>query len=85
MTSHMKTTVHIADPLLREAQRLAAREGTTLKALVNEGLQKVIKERREAKPFRLRDCSFGGGKINPDLEHLRWEDIVDKVYEGRGG
>ena len=85
MASHMKTTVHIADALLREAQRLAAREGTTLKALVNEGLQKVLKQRRDAKPFILRDCSFGGDKVNPNLEHLKWEDLVDKVYEGRGG
>lgn len=85
MASHMKTTVHISDALLGEAQAIAAREKTTLKALINEGLQKVVADRQTRKPFKLRDASFGGNTVNPDLEHLKWEDIVDKVYEGRGG
>ncbi len=80
----MKTTVNIADPLLSEAQAIAARDKTTLKELVNEGLRKVVSERKDFKPFKLRDGSFGGGKTNTELGHLIWEDIVDKVYEGRG-
>jgi len=35
----MKTTIDIADPLLDEARKLAAREGTTLRALVERGLR----------------------------------------------
>ena len=34
----MKTTVAISDPLLREARELAAREGVTLRTLVERGL-----------------------------------------------
>jgi hypothetical protein len=34
----MKTTVEISDSLLREARKLARREGTTLRALVEQGL-----------------------------------------------
>ncbi len=39
----MKTTIDIADPLLREARKLANREGTTLRALVEQGLRHVIR------------------------------------------
>ncbi len=37
----MKTTLEIADPLLRAARSLARRRGTTLRALVEAGLRKV--------------------------------------------
>jgi predicted nucleic acid-binding protein len=57
---YMKTTLDIPDPLLREARKIAARERTTLRALVEQGLRKVIAERKATRPFRLRDASFGG-------------------------
>ena len=85
MASHMKTTVHIPDSLFSEAQKLAARENTTLKALVQEGLRKVVDEHRKAKPFRLRRASFKGDGINPDLAQAPWERIRDMAYAGRGG
>ena len=50
----MKTTVDIADPILNEARKLAAREGTTLRALVEQGLRRVISEKKRKQPFRLR-------------------------------
>ena len=42
----MKTTLDISDPLLREARRLAAREGTTLRELVEQGLRQVVAEKK---------------------------------------
>jgi len=45
----MKTTVDIDDALLEEAKRLAARARTTLRALIEEGLRRVVNERRKAK------------------------------------
>lgn len=36
----MKTTVEIADSLLAAARRLAAKEGTSVRALIEEGLRK---------------------------------------------
>jgi Bacterial antitoxin of type II TA system, VapB len=83
MVSHMKTTVHISDALLEEAQRLATHEGTTLKALINEGLQKIVRERTRSKVFKLRDCSVGGQGLHPDFKDASWEAIRDMIYEGR--
>jgi len=57
----MKTTIDIADPLFAEAKRLAERNGTTLKALVEHGLRQVLADSsREQQPFRLRQAGFGG-------------------------
>jgi len=54
----MKTTLEIPDPLLREARKIAVRERTTLRALVEQGLREIVADRKAACPFRLRDASF---------------------------
>ncbi|MEJ0097431.1 MAG: PIN domain-containing protein [Bauldia sp.] len=67
----MKTTVEIADPVLAEARKLATREGTTLRALVEQGLRQVIadrKKQKKAKPFRMRIVTFGGRRIAAGVE-----------------
>lgn len=69
----MKTTVDIADMMLKEAKLIAAREGTTLRALVEEGLRHVIEERAEQTTgFRLRDCSYGSGGGVPGIDINDW-------------
>lgn len=83
----MKTTVEIADPLLKEARRLAAREGVTLKALIERGLRQVVAEtaKKSAAPFRLRKASFKGKGLQPGVRGAPWERLREMAYEGRGG
>jgi hypothetical protein len=80
----MKTTIEISDPLLDKARQLAAREGTTLRALVEQGLRQVVTEKRR-KPFKLRKASFKGTGLHPDLKDATWEEILDISYGDRGG
>lgn len=80
MASHMKTTIQIADALLAEAQAVAVREQTTLKALVDEGLRRVLADRQGRKPFTLPDRSVGGEGLDPGLETASWEVIRDLAY-----
>lgn len=81
----MKTTIDIPGPLLEEARRTAERERTTLKALVEAGLRRVLAERRAKDvPFRLRDASFKGEGLQPGVASGSWEAIRDAIYEGRG-
>ena len=82
---HMKTTLDISDPLLREARKIAARERTTLRALVEQGLRKIIAERKNAHPFRLRKVTFNGQGLVPELSDADWDKIRYLAYEGRGG
>jgi hypothetical protein len=56
----MKTAIEISDPLLREAHKLAEREGVTLRALVERGLRSVVTETKAVAPFKLRRASFKG-------------------------
>ncbi|HUY08667.1 MAG TPA: DUF2191 domain-containing protein [Candidatus Dormibacteraeota bacterium] len=46
----MRTTVRIADELLGRAKAVAAREGTTLAAVVDEGLRLAVDRRESISP-----------------------------------
>lgn len=84
MVSHMKTTVEIPDSLLDDAKRTASRERTTVKALIIEGLRRILLERRKAAAFRLRKVTFKGEGLQPHVADATWERIRDASYEGRG-
>ena len=81
----MKTTVDITDALLDEARRAADKQGTTVRALIEEGLRHVLKARRSTGPFRLRDGSFKGKGLQPGIREGDWEQIRSLIYEGHGG
>ncbi len=80
----MKTTLDISDPLLSEARRLAAREGTTLRALVEQGLRRIVADKKQSSEFRLRKASYGGNGLRPEVQDVGWERLRDIAYEGRG-
>ena len=80
----MKTTVEIPDQLLAQARRLASREKTTVRSLIEEGLRRVLGARRQPAAFTLRKASFAGGEgLAPDAAG-GWPAVRDKIYEGRG-
>jgi hypothetical protein len=80
----MKTTVEISDALLNAAKSTAAREGSTVRALIEEGLRKVLVERKGRGEFRLRKVTFRGKGLRAEAEQAGWEAIREMVYEGRG-
>jgi hypothetical protein len=81
----MKTTIEISDTLLREVRRVAAREGVTLRALVERGLHRVVAETKRGEAFKLRRASFKGKGRQPDFRDASWEELRDLTYRGRGG
>lgn len=81
MVDHMKTTVNLPDELMREAQELAQREHTTLKALIETGLRTVIRQRTGEPPFVLTDASVDGHGLRPAFRDARWEQIRDEIYQ----
>ncbi len=80
----MKTTVEISTALLGQAKRLAAKERTTVKALIEEGLRRVVAERESCKPFTLRKATFKGNGLQPEMADAPWQRIRDAAYEGHG-
>jgi len=81
----MKTTIEISDSLLEEARKLAAREGTTVRSLVEQGLRQVVAERKRRDAFKLRKASFKGHGLQAQFAGATWEQIREALYEGRGG
>ncbi len=60
MGTHMKTTLDIADGLLIEAKRVAAQRRITLRALVEEALERALFAEAHETGFRLRDSTVDG-------------------------
>jgi len=86
MGAHMKTTIDISDPLLRQAKALARKEDITLRALVEQGLKMALLERRARQAgFRLQDASVAGKGLQSDAAAMSWEQIRSLSYEDRGG
>jgi hypothetical protein len=79
----MKTTVEISDALMTKAKRTAAREGTTVRRLIEEGLRLVLANRRPGR-FRLRNAAFQGDGVHPDVAAKGWPHVRDEIYDGRG-
>ena len=85
MAHHMKTTIDISDALLEAAKRIARDRGTTLRAIVEEGLRSVVDAADEERGFTLRDASVPGTGLHPDVAEGGWKRMVELAYEGRGG
>jgi Arc/MetJ family transcription regulator len=84
MGARMKTTIEISEPLLTEAKKAAARDGTTLRTLVEHGLRHELKQRKSPLSFRLRKASFNGKGLQTAAKGLTWDQVRDLAYSGRG-
>jgi hypothetical protein len=80
----MKTTVDLPDALLHEAKRTAAKEKTTVRALIEQGLRSVLDDRKRGGVFRLRDASFRGDGLVAGRSLRDWNDVRDLIYAERG-
>lgn len=78
----MKTTFDLPEPLLLKAKSIAAKNNTTLRALVETGLRKVIEsEQLTAKPFKLRTASVKGHGLQPNMQGLTMAQLIELSYE----
>ena len=80
----MNTTVEIPNSLLEQTKRLALREHTTVRALVEKGLRQIVADHNRIRPFRLRKASFRGKGLQPQMAGAGWQQIRDTIYEGHG-
>ena len=78
MVSHMKTTIDIADPILRRVKRVAGEEGLTLRELAEEGLEMALEKRARQKNQGFRLVTFGNPKAEP--VSVDWEAVRGLVY-----
>jgi hypothetical protein len=81
----MKTTIDIAEPLLRQAKQLAASRNTTLRAVVEQALRDAISRERELpRAAAIRTHTFEGRGLQSGLSWDDWSALRELSYEGRG-
>lgn len=80
----MKTTIEVSDALFNSAKELAGRSRTTMRALVEEGLRRVLSDAQaKAKPaFKLKDASVRGKAVLIS-DPRRWQQIEKEHVIGR--
>lgn len=79
----VKTTVDIADALLERAKKHARRTHRPLRALIEQGLQRVLEEESKREAYQLPDLSVGQPNGQNPLEALSWPELREEIYGGR--
>jgi hypothetical protein len=80
----MKTTIELPDELIDQARRVAKQERTTLRGLVEEGLQRSLEARRQAVRRKLDFPRYGGSGLTDEFQGAPWGRIRDEIYRERG-
>jgi hypothetical protein len=77
----MKTSIEISDALFEEAKRVAEREKTTLRDLVEAGLRFALDARKKRPQFKLKLITAGEGGlregVSPELPRALAYDLPD--------
>ena len=76
----MKTTLNIQDELLARAKRHAQRTGRPLRAVVEEGLRRVLSTAAPRQRYLLPDQSVGEAGGRDPLEAYSWQDLREVIY-----
>jgi hypothetical protein len=77
----MRTTVDLPDELLRQARQRAAQEGTTLTALLADGLRLRLSHRPEVRRRRRLPTSKVGGGLQPWIDPASNASLLDAADE----
>ncbi len=78
----MKTTVDLPDALLKAAKERSRRDGTTLRALLADGLRLVLEEDAEEQGYRYEAVlSDGSGEVRPGVDLGDWAAVRSLIYD----
>lgn len=80
----MKTTLDIHDELLARAKRHAKETGRPLRAVVEDGLRRVVEAAASPNPYKLPDLRMGDPDAPNPLATYSWSELRELVY-GRSG
>jgi hypothetical protein len=80
----MKTTIELPDELVKQARLVAKQEGSTLRALVEEGLQRSLGARRAAALRQLDFPTYGTSGLTREFEGAPWSRLRDEIYRDHG-
>ncbi len=81
MGSHMKTTVEIADSLMKRARRVQRSQNVTLRTLVEEGLQLALERRDHVTPYVYKPVVTGRKGLTPEARKAGWQGILQMAND----
>ena len=79
----MKTTLDIHDELLARAKRHARASGRPLRAVVEEGLRRVLSP-APRRGYTLADLRSGDPHASDPLERYSWPELRELIYGDPG-
>lgn len=80
----MKTTLDIHDELLSRAKRHARDTGSTLRAVVEDGLRQVLDRADPTRKHVLPDLRVGDPAADDPLEQYSWPELRELIYGDPG-
>ena len=80
----MKTTLDIHDELLTRARRHAKATGQPLRAVVEEGLRRVLSPAARPRRYVLPDLREGDPGAADPLERYSWSELRELIYGDPG-
>lgn len=80
----MKTTIEVSDALFKSAKQLAQRNQTTLRALIEDGLRRVLSDEpiKAKTAFKLKDASVRGKEMLV-TDPRRWQQMEEEHVASR--
>jgi predicted transcriptional regulator len=84
MGIHIKTTIELSDALFHSAKELASKSQTTMRALVEEGLRRVLDDAQtKTQPaIKFKDASVRGGEMLISAPR-KWQKLEDEYLTSR--
>ena len=80
----MKTTLDLHDELLARAKRHARETGQPLRAVVEDGLRRVLSSSASRCRYTLPDLRTGDPRAADPLERYSWPELRELIYGDPG-
>ena len=80
----MKTTLDIHDELLSRAKHHAKNTGRPLRAVVEDGLRRVLSDVAQSRAYALPDLRIGDADADDPLERYSWPELRELIYGDPG-
>ena len=80
----MKTTLDIHDQLLSRAKHHAKSTGRPLRAVVEDGLRRVLSDVPRSRAYVLPDLRVGDPHADDPLEQYSWPELRELIYGDPG-
>ncbi len=78
----MKTTLDLHDELLSRAKHHARITGRPLRAVVEEGLRRVLQDPKPNRTYVMPDVRFGDADAANPLDAYSWPELRAEIYGG---